>query len=285
LLGVYEGTEAVRPWEGLAAPVSLADLERALTGARHLRGRFTPHPEIDHAYLLDQHLAVTFDPGVFDARPNSVHLLSYGSAILAALLDAVPAPGDESNVLRLATDDPVPLASFYALSAEGTPVRLESVSALLDALSASHGTPWTEESRAAASSDFEALHDQVWSTLEGNATTLREGIRARLAEQACQLLVDAAFADAARQAQTSGADEAVLVREETIYALSRYGEPFGSLLNLAGDRLRPPFHPQDAQMINRSAEQLRRALTELRRDGEELVRRLAVLEADDSPAM
>ena len=37
-------------------------------------------------------MAVTFDATLFDAHPNTLRLLTYGSELLTALLEAVPEP-------------------------------------------------------------------------------------------------------------------------------------------------------------------------------------------------
>jgi len=65
------------------APITLPELETLLVNSQALGSRFSPHPEIVGAHLLDWHgdfQAVTFNPVVFDEHPNSVVLLSFGSA-------------------------------------------------------------------------------------------------------------------------------------------------------------------------------------------------------------
>jgi hypothetical protein len=72
--------------------IDLAGLEQVLTRAEPVCHQFHPHPTIAGAYLLElagQKAAVTFRPAVLDLHPGQVTLLTYGTAELQELLDAV----------------------------------------------------------------------------------------------------------------------------------------------------------------------------------------------------
>jgi len=78
---------------GATGPVSLAELEEVLTSLPGLRGRFRPHSRLEKVYWLrdeeGREVAVTFDPAVFDAHPETVQWLTFGHPLLEGLLRQV----------------------------------------------------------------------------------------------------------------------------------------------------------------------------------------------------
>lgn len=131
-------TQADDPAHPPAAPVNLNWLKDTLTQSNALGHLFAPHPEIENAYLLTwqaQTLPVTFSPDCFDQRPDTVRLLTYGSPVLAELLDDVPAPSpdDFGALVRLEAAGELPLRGWYAPD-DGYAVEIRTLPELQNAL-------------------------------------------------------------------------------------------------------------------------------------------------------
>jgi len=157
---VYQAREASQPYDDIGdAAINLEDLEQFLVGSRHFGQRFHPHPEIEGAYILDTpdgEWAVTFDAGMFDDYPNTLHLLSFGSRVLHSLLAEVKKPdqGEEGGLLRLSAEQPVPLVAYYSLR-NGRTAKLETFQSLKDALSIAADTAvWTDSAHLQARAEF-----------------------------------------------------------------------------------------------------------------------------------
>jgi superfamily II DNA/RNA helicase len=91
--------EAIAPEPVCEPAIDLAGMERVLTTCSGTAERFTQHPEIAGAYLLEvgtgAPVAVTFRRHVLGEHAPTVRLLTYGTPELAALLPEAPAePGD-----------------------------------------------------------------------------------------------------------------------------------------------------------------------------------------------
>jgi hypothetical protein len=103
--------EAIAPEPEPEPAIDLAGLERVLTTAAAKAKRFTRHPTIAGAYLLElaasPPVAVTFRRRVLDEHSPLVRLLTYGTPELAALLPDAPietmeafdAPGGPARTL------------------------------------------------------------------------------------------------------------------------------------------------------------------------------------------
>ena len=104
----------------LHTPVTLADLEQTLTTASIMRHRFAPHETIQGAYWLTLDgvpLAVTFRAACYDEHPDSVHFLTYGSPVLTALSESVPAPeAYPTQLARFSQAAVLPICDWYNLA-------------------------------------------------------------------------------------------------------------------------------------------------------------------------
>lgn len=288
----------------VAAPLTLADLERVLTGSPSLAGRFRPHPDIAGAYLLswgDGVVAVTFDRAVFDEHPDTVRLLTYGDRLFAELLALVPAAApsrDGRGVLRCAAEVAVPplraCAYYRPMGTEATAVhRLAELERLVDPGPAVAGTPgrdgsaplvWSEEARAAAEASF---REDVGAALQRERALTEARQRAQwlaLVERGRQVLLRAALVELARAqrgaaAETGGGPAAF--SEAAVRDLRWHGYPFAPLLKLVDVTGVVPSAADpyflDCQSASDAA--LTRRFTQLKVEAGALVQRLAAFRA------
>lgn len=281
ILNVYEGSESVHPWAGLAAPITPSELEQLLVGSSHLGRRFVPHPEIEGAYRLtippSHQAVVTFDPQVFDRFPNSVHFLSYGNQMLDDLLRQVPQPpdGETRGILRLSTEGDVPVVAYYSINEQGQPVRLSTIEELHNALGMpSAGDGWSAESCQQAQDDFEKLFSAMASQGAQIEHFQRQALRSALVEEATQILIRAAMVEVAQAHPPDHmSDRPPVVDERTVRALSRRGFPFTALLQLAGERLPPHDIRVADDIVGASPAQRKKTLADLRQAGHKLLTR------------
>jgi len=110
-LGVYDVTETVSAPPRRTVPISLGELETYFISSAHFAERFTPHPDIRNAYLLetsDTQVAVTFNPERFDEHPDTVQFLTYGDQLFQSLLNEVQSPiwDEESSIIRVEESSP-----------------------------------------------------------------------------------------------------------------------------------------------------------------------------------
>ena len=260
------------------APVKLADLERVLTETAPLRERFRPHPSIENAWLLargDEQVAVTFDPAVFDAHPDTLRLISYGERLLDELFAQVAPPAradDDVGILRCAVEEPVALRAHYR--PDGDEARpIACLDELEQALSIE--PVWSPAAREAAEMDFE----RRLSTIQQREATIirvrREAKRRALEEQARQLLLRAALIEIARGQAPN------LFNEDTVIALKHHGYPFAPLLRLVDvSGLTPAVTDPYYQMIwTASRESLTSRFEQLKKEADSIVRPLAELQS------
>jgi superfamily II DNA or RNA helicase len=271
-----------------ASPVTLGDLERVLTPAPALAGRFQPHPGFDRAYWLrtdEGEVAVTFDAALFEAHPNTLRLLTYGSEWLVTLLAAVPEPAwsSEGCVLRCSATGPLPRCAYYTLDARGRPQRIERLADLELLYAGQPNVPaagWSEETVRAARDDFQRELATLWQQPAQVMAARQRAERLALQEQARQTLLQAALVELAMGQQPQlFAEEALPMAftEAAVTGLRRHGYPFAPLLKLVQvDGLRPsPTDPFYTAMQGQSREALKRQFTALRDKAARLVSRLA----------
>ena len=288
-----------------ASPVTLSDLERLLTRASPLAARFQPHPEFKRAcpeprrraYWLrtdEGEIAATFDAALFDAHPNTLRLLTYGSELLTTLLEIVPEPAlapplpppqswggkRGGRILRCSTEGPLPLCAYYTLDASGRPQRIERLADLEVLYAGEPDVRWSEETTAAARADFRR---EIGTLLQRQAQVIAARQRAErmaLEEQARQTLLKAALLELAMGQQPQlFAEEALPVAftEEAVTGLRRHSYPFAPLLRLVNvDGLRPsPTDSFYAAVQGKSREALRGRFRALRDEASRLVGLLA----------
>lgn len=263
-------------------PVSLAELEEALTKTPGFRERFRPHSQMAKVYgLRDEEggeVAVTFDPAVYDAHPETVRLLTLGSPLLEALLGQAARKGEGTAVLgpflRLEAEGPLERVGYYVLDGEGRPRPVCRLAEVWGALEGSGSRrEWTEGAIEAAQQDFSARVEEEWARLrEGWERLERAGERARSA-RAARILVQAALIELALGRQPD------LWREEAyptafdraaVLGLRRHGYPWTALLRLAQGEIEAPS-PTDSfflEIQGETREQLRGRWERLRQQAE-----------------
>lgn len=281
ILNVYEGSESVHPWAGFAAPITLPELEQLLVGSSHLGWRLAPHPEIEGAYRLtippSREIAVTFDPQVFDRFPNSVHLLSYGSQVLDALLRQIPQPpaGETRGILRLFVEGNVPVVAYYSVNEQGQPVRLSTIEELRNALEIPPaGDGWSAESCQQAKRNFKRLVNTVACRGAQIEHFQRQALRSALVEEAAQILIRAAMVEVVQAHPSDNmGDRPLVVDEQTVRALSHRGFPFTALLQVVGEWLPPHDIPVAPDIVGASPAQRKKTLADLGQAGRKLLTR------------
>ncbi len=237
-------------------PLTMPELERALVGSAALAGRFAAHPTVAGAHLLDWKgpgRPVTFDPGVYDEHPNTIQLLTYGSDLLDELLAVVDPPtarAESGRLVRCSAGTPVERVGWYAANGHGTPVcSLRLLGDVLDGQTAR--SPGGGDAAAVARQLFEAAYRPVREVAE---KTVRDRERSRaesLAEEARDLMVQAAYVDLARTAGDGlfAAEGTAGFTPETISRLRRHKTPFaGALKKIPVDGL--TLSPTDPRYLH-----------------------------------
>jgi hypothetical protein len=282
--------------DGQEVPVTLADLEQVLTRLPSVYGRFTPHPQIERAYLLtwrDRQSAVTFDPAVFDAHPQTVQLLSYASALLGELLDAVERPQEASSaegVIRAVASHPLPLRAYFApVEGQRSPFRalgrldnLRSVAAIGSSL------VWSEGARDAATEHLRQLLAQAQAYEGAVLGARRRAEHLALVERARQVLLRAALVELTQGQQPGMFMQALPTQFSAgaILGLARHKYPFAPLLRLLGDvtdLVPSPADPLYIALQGKSIEALRGTFEELREQARELVQVLGTTAPSTEP--
>ncbi len=271
------------PSKQIAAPVTLADLERVLTQTSALTKRFEPHPQFNRAYHLQTdggEVPVTFDANLFDDHPNTLRLLTYGDTSLDSLLtfglEAYPDNEAGNRLLRCAIETPIPIRAYYRLDANGRPERLTTLLAV-EKMYTKEGVPtWSEKAVAMARADFErAVRARLKQQIQVIASRQRAE-RLTLEERARQVLLQAALVELAMGQQPELFTKEVFpmaFNEAAITGLKRHKYPFAPLLKLVSiDGLRPtPTNPFYVSVQGQSRETLRRQFTIQRERAAELV--------------
>jgi superfamily II DNA or RNA helicase len=286
-LGAWaEQAEAGRPAK---TPVTLAELAAELTSSPTLKDRFRPHESMENAFWLQldgEDVAVTFDPGAFDAHPNTLRLLTFGSPLLESLLaevEALPEGADpDGRILRLRVETPLPRVAYYTIGDDGRPHRLDQLADLRTALKAFDGS-WTEEAIAAAEQELQARVEREWAQMESAQERLDEAQRGALRARAARLLLDAAMVELAlgQQPEMFG-DKAypVAFDRQAVIGLKRHGYPWTSLLGYAHSHIQAP-RPTDAFFVEIQGDppvRLKRRLAALRNRARHLVQEIAAQE-------
>jgi superfamily II DNA or RNA helicase len=281
--------------EGEEPPAGWRDVEAAIAGSRVLGDRFAADPEIPGAYLLRWRggdRRVTFSPEVFDRRPYTLELLTWGHPLFDEILAAadaseVGAGGDEPRGLGLyRTRLPAPVSLFLRPSPGGL-AAIRSLADLEEALVAGGG-PWQPADEGEASTVFSRARQGVLSARNRLAARRRREESRALAQAARQVLVRAALVELAG-ARTPGLFDPPELSDElrcgrfgpgAVRALARRGGPFDELLRIAGGedldvRTDDPFYARIAGRPTRDLERRRSALID---EGRTVVAEHAALE-------
>lgn len=259
-------------------PVSQSEIERTLLQSSGLRGRFQQHPELAGAYYLWHEgtaVPATFDPQLFDEKPESVRLLSYGEELFESLVGVESAVAERTLplwIIRLTSQDPL-LCSYFRMTESG----IEHIHSLGDLRAALQLTApgFDEEHRAEATRAFE---DEVQSIREQQAAVERSRHQAEQAavyERARLLLLRATYADLAMSSLRGLFDQGNLAgfTEEAVLNLRRHGYPFAPLIRMVGtEGIRPsPTDPDWTTLQDASLDNLRKRLEALKRQIEEVL--------------
>ncbi|HHE73431.1 MAG TPA: hypothetical protein ENL34_14250, partial [Chloroflexi bacterium] len=274
--------EGVTPFD---TPVTLPELAHALTTAPTLQSCFRPHETIANAFWLrcdGREVAITFDPETFDAYPNTLQLLTFGSPLLTVLLEQIPAVelGQDGPLLRLSVESPLPRVAYYALDAAGQPRRLDRLADVRAVLETSLVVDqWSEEAVEAAQRDLRRCVDAEWESMRQAQARLEQAQRSALMSRAARLLLDAALVELALGQQPDlFTQEAypVAFDKAAVIGLKRHGYPWTALLRIARDHLRSP-RPTDpffVEIQNDSADRLKRRFEALRQRAERLLQEM-----------
>jgi hypothetical protein len=242
----------------MPVPLTMTELERTVVRSEALGPRFRPHPRISGAHLLDwggQDQEVTFNPVLFDEHPNTLKLLSFGSDLLAGLLEAVepPEPSETDGILaRCRIDSPTLLVAYYGPVQDDQPEPILTLASLYKRLDREPPCRLTAD-----------RVEQVWGRFVEAVERFREhDLRvaeqkhkahvASMEEATRQLLMQAAYIELARTANRGLFDEddglTLDFSEQAIRRLKRHKHPFAGALKLVDvSDLRP--HPDDPKYV------------------------------------
>lgn len=241
--------EAVEPAAEKPSPVTLPELERALSESTALRDRFKPHPKLAGAHLLDWHGAwheVTFRPQLFDEHPNTLKLLAYGGGLLEDLLSVVESPHDdhvEGGIVRCSLDGAWSASGFFRLSDQSP---IPSFNKLLPALENMSVMPLTGHGRSTIESMFaDSIRQRLMWDSKADIDR-RNAVLSSLREEVRQLLVEAAYVELALATHRDLFDEALPLdfSDDAFQRLKRHKVPFAGAMKLAGANLPRP-RPDD----------------------------------------
>jgi len=296
-IDAFAEPEVAAPAAG-TAPVTLAELERALTGSSALGARFRADGRREGVYRLDWdgcERSVTFARDAFDRYPNSVELLSYGSELLGALLEAVEAPAGAGAKGGLAFvsvrggggADVFDCRDVFRC-ADGRPVAIETLAELEKALEypSLADAVWTDEALAAGRRHTAERQARAAERERAARERRLRGEQLALEERARMILVRTALLKLALQrASTLFGDEnqaATLLGfgEEPVQALREEGVPYPGLWKLAGQvplsaEASDPYYLEVSALPEKS---LRTRLDNFRREGLHLLGRYKEVE-------
>ncbi len=242
-LDAYLHVEDYQP--GPPPPVTLAQMEDLLTHAQATGQLFGPHPEITGAYLLNwqgDQLPVTFAPACFDAHPDSVRFLSYGSSLLDEILASLPEPETETvrgtGFARCTASGEIQLRGWYARSKpDASPALIASYTTLIDRLK-SAAPPLAADDLLVSESEeaFAREVAQVWQRHTDIIQRRKTAHYLTILARARFLLLRAAMVELALGQNLTLLDSDAYPSEfgeQAVSGLQRHGFPWGALLMLA----------------------------------------------------
>lgn len=272
----------------LKTPVRLQDIEALLTQSEATGWRFKPHADISEAYLIymeDGEWPVTFSPACFDAHPDTLRFLSFGSPLLKQVLETVPPPteADGARLQRLRTEGGVDLRGWYG--AAGTNGRWQPIRSIAEL------NGWLEASLEGRSDSVQASIKDAWEHFNQQVEAVFESRRKiielrRKAEYLAlrakgqRLLVTAALVELALGKKPGLFEREVYpvtFNEQAVIGLQRHGYPWGALLSLAyeSDLIPQEDDSYFGKIVNDSRESLKSRFAQLKQQAEDLVERLA----------
>ncbi len=269
---VHQPSEAQvhMPAVPVEAPVNQRQVADTLVGSEILKGRLTPDPEIAGAYRLDcsdgEHRCVgspparrvTFSPEVFDRKPYTLELLTWGNPLFEDLLsghDETGSVDEPCGVGLYRTREPAPVSLFFSSDAvpiehfadldaelhrspgEGQTVGSPGGGQTVGSPGGGQTVGWHESEEGAASVAFSRARRGVLQAMHRVETHRQRSQRRALAQAARQVLIRSALVELAR-ARTPGLFEKPLgygFGTEIVRALAGRGAPLDRLLDAFGD--------------------------------------------------
>ena len=236
---------AAEPAAEEPAPVTLRELERAISESKSLGVRLKPHPKLSGAHLLDWHgewREVTFDPDLFDEYPNSLTLLSYGDGLLADILGVVEPPADghdAGSLARCSANGHWNAAGYFGLSDHAV---VPTFGKLLTAMNGHSMVELTAGQRTALEQRFsDTLRKRQGQEVKA-ADDRRKARLSSLMEEVRQLLIEAAYIELAMASNRDLFDEALPLdfSDQAFERLKRHRVPFSGAIKVAGQNLPCP---------------------------------------------
>lgn len=276
--------EDLRP--GPASPISLANIEDSFIHSNALGALFERHPEINQAYLLNwkhERLPVTFSPECFDAYPDTVRLLTYGSPLFKGLLDSVdtPEPEEMFGLIRYEAHDDIELRGWYSRSQAGG-MEITTLPALLN---------WLAEVGDAVSSASPDISGEVRELFAAQVEHIRESQEKVIAHRhtarytterakAQSLLLKAAMVEIAlgmKPDMFEAESYPASFNEKAVLGLQRHHAPWAALLQKAYQPELSPVEsdPYFQQIAGDSRESLKARLMQLTQEARKTVQILS----------
>ena len=248
----YVEEESYEP--GPPSPVTLEQIEHLLVNSQTTGHLFHPDPELRGAYLLsrnDEPLKVTFAPKVFDAHPDTVRFLTYGSSLFAELLADIPGPqpgnAENGSLVRCRIDGDIDLRGWYApATSDGLAARMATFADVEDWIKQGASTPAgpqvTDQAKVLTQDDYWAIRGRQAEIINHRRTAefLTQKVRAQ------RLLLQAAMVEIALGRAPDMFDMEAYpsaFNEQAVLGLQRHRFPWTALLKLAyEDGLAPQEH-------------------------------------------
>ncbi len=268
----------VEPRPELTPPVTQADIERTLLQSGRIKDNLQAHPSLAGAYHLwheGTSVPVTFDPRLFDEKPETVRLLSYGDEVFADLIDESAVPDEQSLppwITRVSSQEPV-LCGYYRATQTGLQPILSLTE--LEAALAEQAPSFDAERLAAATALFEAQVQAITTQQEEVEERRLRAERAAVYERARILLLRATYIDLAMSMQRGLFDQGNIAgfTEDAVLNLRRHGYPFAPLIRLVGvEGIRPtPTDPDWTSVQDASLDNLRKRFEAVKKETEEVL--------------
>ena len=244
---------AAEPAAEEPAPVTLRELERAISESKSLGERLKPHPKLSGAHLLDWHgewKEVTFDPKLFDEYPNSLTLLSYGDGLLAEILGVVEPPADgrdAGSLARCSANGHWNAAGYFSLSDQSV---VPTFGKLFTVMNGRSMVELTSDQRTALEQRFSDTLRKRQGQEAKAADDRRKARLSSLMEEVRQLLIEAAYIELAMASNRDLFDEALPLdfSDQAFERLKRHRVPFSGAIKVAGQNLPCP-KPDDPMYV------------------------------------
>jgi ERCC4-related helicase len=263
---------------GPISPVTLEQIEYILTTSQATATLFTPHPEIEKAYLLQWENAsypVTFSSEVFDQYPVTLRLLTFGTPLLDQILKAIPDIGDEPvfPFVRLSSEKDIKVRQWFIVNGNSA-LEIPTVQSLQDNLSKLDSSNPVDIQ--IASQKFENTLQQISGQYEDIIQYRRKAEFLTNKKRAQSILIKAALVEIALGVQADMFDTEAyptVFNEQTVIGLQRHGFPWGPLLKLAfEDGLSPKEEDPYFQKINsENKASLKARFAELAKEAREII--------------